>query len=151
MDKSRCAVVVLLVAACVPRPAAAQARSDAPATVAAAMSALPAPEPAVVPVVRRQNDPLLNGLLIGTAVGAGFLLLGPPAMCEDAECTANVRGYLALPALGMGALVGVLVDARHEQGPLGWQGKSGRWKARLDPVMLPRGGGARLTVDFRPR
>lgn len=143
------ALALCLLIAPVHTMAQVPAQSTPPDTVRAARTG-PRTTPARRTAPARANDSIMDGLLIGAGVGAAFGWLGPTAMRpDDAESAAAISRIILLPAIGVGALIGALTDANLDQGHLTWQGKSRRWTARVDPVVMPGGGGGRLTINFR--
>ena len=59
----------------------------------------------------KRHDAISDGAWIGLAIGVGTMLIANRAMCNnDPECGAIVNVYVGLPAIGVGALAGALID-----------------------------------------
>jgi hypothetical protein len=91
-------------------------------TVAILTLALALPSSAGAQTIKKQHDPIWDGLLIGAAVGTVVGMgLGPRVFCgrKDPECAAIVRAVIGLPVIGIGIGVGALVDRLHNQRAIG--------------------------------
>jgi hypothetical protein len=161
MNGMRISALLLLAAAlAAPRSALAQAGA---ASVAATRSIPTLQEmldgarddrrhsPAVVAM--RQDDPAIEGIMIGAAVGAlGGMIVAPYLLCgkgfDDSECVQIVRVAVGVPILVGSAIAGGLVDKFHVQGPVVWTSRSRNARARVGA--FPRGGaGVQVTVAIR--
>jgi hypothetical protein len=98
--------------------------------------------------IRRDGDPLWNGLAIGAAVGVLGVILpdnkctGQPIRCGDTQIPARVAFLAASTAAG------VAFDAMHRDRTVVYQ-SPGRLTVRIVPTMSPGGMGLRVAVISR--
>jgi hypothetical protein len=99
------------------------------------------------------RDPDVDGVLIGTAIGAvGGFFVAPYLFCghgfDDAECTLIVRLVIGVPVTIGGAVTGGLIDHFHDEGVVVWRHDAARHDVRVAvvPGLRPR---AHLVVGFR--
>jgi hypothetical protein len=110
-------------------------------------------EQANVRLVRhRWNDPVLNGVLIGTAVGAGAGIAFVMAWCEEThECEneAAGAGVWALIGGGIGAGIGALGDSTHRALRTVYEAPAGAGgSVSIAPLVTPSRRGVALSVRF---
>jgi len=99
------------------------------------------------------RDPDVDGVLIGTAIGAvGGFIVAPYLLCghgfDDTECTLIVRLVVGVPVTIGGAVTGGLIDHFHTEGVVVWRRDvAGRdVRVAVVPGTRPR---ANLVVGFR--
>jgi hypothetical protein len=102
-----------------------------------------------VAIIRqRQSDSLGNGALIGLAVGAGLGLAGGLA---TAEAGGDDAGWVAMATLvygGLGASIGVGIDALIRRDSVIFHSATVRPQVTLLPMLTPTRQGIRLSVRF---
>jgi hypothetical protein len=99
------------------------------------------------------RDPDVDGVLIGTAIGAvGGFVVAPYLFCghrfDDTECTTIVRLAIGVPVAIGGAVTGGLIDHFHDQGVVVWRRDAAGRDVRVAVIPGPRPR-ANLIVAFR--
>ena len=120
------------------------------ATIAAL--ALPARPAAAQSPSSPKHDSIIDGLLIGGAVGlVAGMVIAPRVICSrnDPECTAAIMAAIGLPMIGAGVALGGIIDRLHERQPLTWQSRDGHQVVHVDPLVGRRTGGVHVTWQFR--
>jgi predicted MFS family arabinose efflux permease len=103
--------------------------------------------------VRAPRDPDVDGVLIGTAIGAvGGFVVAPYLLCghgfDDRECTLIVRLVIGVPVTIGGAVTGGLIDHFHSEGVVVWRRDAPGRDVRVAIMPGPRPR-ANLVVSFR--
>jgi hypothetical protein len=96
---------------------------------------------------QRRSDSLGNGALIGLATGAGIGLVGIAALAEGDE----EPGLVAVAALfygGLGAGIGVGVDAMIRRESVIYHGATPRAHFRVIPMLTPARQGLLVSIGF---
>jgi hypothetical protein len=101
----------------------------------------------VTSISQRRNDGLGNGALWGLAVGAAVGVVAALAMCYDGPCDASLVAVVSVNG-GLGAGIGVGVDALITRRQVIFERKTGAVSFRVVPLLAPGRQGAALSVAF---
>ena len=100
-----------------------------------------------VRLVRRNGDPLWNGLVVGTAIGAAGALLpdnkcsGQPLVCNDSQIPERVAFFAVVTAAGIG------IDVLHRDRTILYRSPQSVM-LRVVPFMTPERKGVMLAVGY---
>jgi hypothetical protein len=94
----------------------------------------------------QKEDSLANGAGIGAAVAGGFMVL----TLSSSDCTEGFCWFAAGVYTGIGALIGMGIDAGIHRKVLVYSAPSARKAQRvsIDPLIAPRRAGLRFTIAF---
>jgi hypothetical protein len=97
----------------------------------------------------RVSDPLLNGALIGLAIGWGLAAITGVATSGARDAGPELVGFLAVIYGGVGAGIGVGVDAFVRESRVVYAGtRANQGRVELVPIMSRHRKGLRMSVRF---